>query len=264
MRTVWPVLTIILAAAAGSTTTGTRTNAATRATEDLSDLLRMADAVAEVSVVATRVEAPESALPRTVATLKVLKVHKGSLANGAEVSAEYVGGTIGDRQVISSGQPRLAAGDRAVLLLTKRPNAAHWRVLGGDVGQIVLTTDGQGRTAASRAEGLFEYFVPDARESKGYRHARSETLPVDAMEELVGAVLREGTPVVAREEIAGTAPVTDAAGHGCTHVPAVVLAPRPAEPSSDSPFVVRLLSTMGLITAFWVVSRRVLRKLAMA
>src|SRR5437764_3236271 len=69
--------------------------AASRLTEDLTELLKTADAVAQVTVTAVHVQAENDAnLPFTVVTLSVEKVYKGALAAGTEIQAEYIGGTL--------------------------------------------------------------------------------------------------------------------------------------------------------------------------
>lgn len=227
------------------------TLAATRFTDDLTELLRMADAAAEVSVVHTTVKTPGRAgVPLTVVTLKVQRVYKGDLPAGTEIAAEYPGGFDGAHTVVSPGQPQLHTGDRGVLLLARPAGqASTWRVLGGDVGQIVLTRNDAGQDVARRPAGQFEYYVQDRSSLTGYRRVACAALSAELMEELVQTILRTGRPVLEREERAAVP---------AQPVPAATQAPRmalPAEPDGAA-WPMRLIVVLVVTTVAWLASRR--------
>ncbi|MCY3017792.1 MAG: hypothetical protein NTW87_02005 [Planctomycetota bacterium] len=132
-----------------------KTSAATRLTNDLAELLGMAGLVVEATVQATSVQTDtRNGIPLTLAVLKVHRVYKGDVAPESEITVESFGGFNGTQTVIACGQPQFNAGDRSLLLLAKSSaNPMNWRVLGGDIGQIILSEDKDGQTVARRAIG---------------------------------------------------------------------------------------------------------------
>ena len=136
--------------------------AASRLTENFSDLMRVATAVVEVEIIKLEPIPEGSGMPMTLATLTVRKVHKGEVKE-ATITAEHIGGVHDNQRVIATGHPEFAVGDRAVLLLKKANDAAtNWRIVGGDAGHVILVNQ-LGRTIARRATGTFDFFVPDAQ-----------------------------------------------------------------------------------------------------
>jgi hypothetical protein len=225
-------------------------SAASRATDDMLELFRMAGAVVEVTVVRTTVgRSSRAGLPLTVVTLTVQKAYKGDFAAGAEVTAESFGGSDGGRTVVASGGAQLNVGDRAVLFLTKPASATNWRVLGGSVGQIVLTQNNQGEWIARRGSGQFEYYVRDGASVTGYRRVTCGAVTAAQSDELLQTIVRTGRPVLEREE-AKAAPVLPA--------PAAMSAHRvaPANVSEDTSLMMRLVLFVGLTTLLWVALRR--------
>lgn len=221
--------------------------AASRVTEDLAELVKAAGAVAEVTVTAHRVQAekPDS-LPFTVVTLSVEKVYKGALAAGSEIQAEYIGGAAHGRTVVSPGQANLKIGDRAVVLLTQVPNAANWRVLAGDAGQIVLAQDGEGRALARRASGRFEFYVADDASLTGYRPVKSATIYADQMSAVLSAIVNTGRPVLENHSVAAAREIP---------APAAMMSLAPAPAASESSVVARLVVVLLATTLIWALSR---------
>ena len=198
--------------------------AASRLTEDLTELLKMSDAVVQVTVTAQRVQAgnPQN-VPFTVAALSVEKVYKGPLAAGATIQAEYIGGAAYGGMVVSPGQPHLNTGERAVLLLAQVPGAKNWRVLGGDAGQIVLARDGSGTDIARRGSGRFEFYISDEGSLTGYRSVKGAAIHADQLGALLQAALDTGRPVLEKEQAARALPL-----------PAANAIVSTSEPSGDS------------------------------
>ena len=226
-------------------------HAASRATDDLGEMLRMATAVAEVEVLSRSVQSGATAgIPLTVASMRVVKVYKGDLKPGELITVECFGGSDGTQQVFVSGQPDFAPGGRSILLLWKpAASAANFRVLGGDSGQIVLASDG-GRTIARRASGEFDYCVRD-QNSALVTH-RSSLLSADAAGELLRALLETGTPVLETGLELPPSVIAHASQHNHNHA---TVACQAAEPTGI-PLPLRLLIAVALTTAAWLALRR--------
>ena len=225
--------------------------AATRLTEDFSELCHLAQLIAEVEVTGQTVEAHSRVgVPLTIVTMSVIHVYKGAAVAEARLKAEYIGGFDGQYTVVSPGQPHFAPGERAIVLLSKFPGTENWHVLAGDAGQIVLTSDPIGLPIARRASSVFEYYVHDRASPAGSRLITGATLPLPLLERLLNAIVTTGRPVL--EE-----------GDGDTS--ALV----PARPSAAGiplsrttrhtvlRFVFPLLIAMGALGLVWVLVRRV-------
>jgi hypothetical protein len=229
--------------------------AATRLTEDLTDLLQFSEAVAEVTVLAKKVE-PTSALeiPVTLVTVQVRKVYKGEFTENSSLTVEYFGGFDGRNQVVVPAQPELNVGDRAVLLLIQaRKPDGNWRILSGDTGQINLKTDAIGRLIAQRAHGHFTYFVGNKSAGESCSSAESTTLSADEFARLLHTTLDTGCPV-----LEGGAPVVatpPASAPCCNPLPSQLEVAAPAKPES-SPVPTRVLIVLAVTTALYLVLRR--------
>jgi len=252
ISTFFAVVLVSLALALSCAGLGTRTHAATRLTDDIPELIRMASAVAEVRVLnAVFQEQNAAGISFTVVTLKVNRVYKGELSAGAETTAQFFGGPDGTHQAVSAGQPQLSPGDRAILILTRSPDeSANWRVLGGDVGQITLQGDGAGECVARRASGQFNYYVRDGASTTGYRRITCSVLGGGQMEELLSTIVRTGRPVLEQCESATPAPLWPA--------PAATTAPRrtAAANSHSTSLLTKLVFVFVLTTVAWLISCR--------
>lgn len=177
----------------------TSTRAASRLTDDLTELLKLAKVVAEVEVL-TQTNQPESKaqVPVTVVTLKIHKIFKGDLLLQSELTAEYLGGFDGHNQVVVPGQPVLVPGLRAVVLLSNSVDpSARWHVLAGDAGQINFGQNEKGESIASRTSGgQFEYFVRDEQSLTGYSPVKSTWVSSACFYDLLSAILATGRPVL--------------------------------------------------------------------
>jgi len=250
MNTAKTILNLTLALTISALIGLSQSGAASRVTEDLTDMVKMAGAVAEVTVTAQRVQADNAnSVPFTVVTLKIEKVFKGQLDAGNEIQAEYMGGAAFGRMVVSPGQANLKMGDRAVLLLTKAPNAANFRILGGDAGQITLSQDGEGRQLARRGSGRFSFYVADEAALTGYRQVNSSAIYSNQLNALLTTLTKIGRPVL-ENEYAAEAKTLPA--------PAAMTAAAPA--SDDSSLFGRLLSVLFATTLVWAASRYFLNR----
>ena len=194
------IATVLLAASLAGVCGYRANHATTRLTDDLSELLKHAKAVAEVVVLEQSVQ-PDSkvSLPLTLVTLEVKKVYKGELKPSTRITAEYFGGFDGKLNVVVPAQPALAPGQHAILLLTRNDQqSANWRVVGGDVGQVSLSS-ANGQTTARRNAGRFEYFVRNKQSITGYSPVSAETLTQERLGELLEATIATGRPVLERE-----------------------------------------------------------------
>lgn len=232
--------------------------AATRLTEDLTELLQFSQAVVEVVVLDKRTE-PTSALdlPVTLATVQIRKVFKGEFPENTNLTVEYFGGFDGKNQVVVPAQPELNVGDRAVLLLIQvRKPDGNWRILSGDTGQINLKADEDGRLTARRAHGSFTFFVGNKSAGESCKSAASTALSAEDLDRLLHAVLNTGCPV-----LEGGAPVdaTPPASAPCCNP----LAPQHPQPTAaparneSSAIPARLLIAFAIITALYLILRRV-------
>lgn len=128
----------------------------------------------------------------------------------------------------------------------------HWRVLGGDAGQIILSRDDNGHAIAFRANGRFEYYVRDASSLTGYRSVNSPAVSAGHLDELLHAVLDTGRPVI--ETPANHEPTTT------NHEPILASHEAPTsihQPPSTSPFLAMFVLAIAALSL--VVVRRGLR-----
>jgi hypothetical protein len=202
MKTCRWVMPIFAALVISASLGETPSQAATAATEDLTELTTLADAIVEVEVVALHNGYDQAlSLPFTIATLKVLKSYKGTFKAGDEVRCEYFGGEFGAETTIVPGQAKLNAGEHAVLLLAankKRPE--NFRVLGGDLGVIRIE-----ESTARRANGRFDFYVADASSLTGYVAVNSVAISTTQLGDLLLATLNTGRQVI-EKPTAATAP----------------------------------------------------------
>lgn len=218
--------------------------AATRCTEDLADLARMAQAVVEVEVIDTQSAGISNSTPLTVAHVKILKTWKGKIAE-AEIAVEYIGGTCGDQRTIATGQPVLTASHRYVLLVSKFPQVQNWRVVGGDAGEVELISD-QEHTAAVRPEHRnFEYFEQDGKSLTGFKRVNCAVMSEEAFRGLLQEIVATGKPVLGARQAAVETPVPVQQEHNA--VP---------QTGSTALLIVRLLCTVALTTFVWYFGTR--------
>ena len=250
MNTAKTILNLTLALTISALIGLTQSGAASRVTEDLTDMVKMSNAIAEVTVTAQHVQAENAdSVPFTVITLKIEKVFKGQLEAGNEIQAEYMGGAAFGRMVVSPGQANLKMGDRAVVMLTKAPNAVNFRILGGDAGQITLAQDGEGRQLAHRGSGRFSFYVADAASLTGYRQVNGSSIYANQMNALLTTLVAVGRPVL-ENEYAAEAKTMPA--------PAAMTAAAPA--ADDSSLFGRLLGVLFATTLVWAASRYFLNR----
>lgn len=219
--------------------------AASRLTEDFVELMRLSSAVVAVEV-ATVQPQPSSgdAIPVTYATLKVLKSYKGELTAESLITVTYIGGVQGDQRVIAPGQPVLAPGDRALVLLTKHKD--NWRFVGGDAGHVIMLQDQQGNHIARRAAGVFEYFLSDAESLSGYSQTKAPAITAQRLEQLLSAIASTGRPVI--EE-----PVKHAGRPAMVAQAPAIMGSLPAD--SGSSLASRILAMFAITTAGWLLLR---------
>jgi hypothetical protein len=190
----------------------TLNHAASRLTEDLTELLKRADAVVQVSVKTQHVQTNNAqGVPFTVVTLCIEKSYKGTLSADTEIQAEYFGGALEGETVVCPGQPKMDVGERAVLLLARVPGAQNWRILGGDAGQIVLVRDGSGQELARRGCGQFDFYLADESSLTGYRPVKGTAIFARQLGALLQAVLDTGRPVLEKQQAASAIPLPVAA-----------------------------------------------------
>lgn len=251
MTTAKTILNLTLALTISAVIGLVHTGAASRVTEDLTELIKYSQAVAEVSVTGQSVQDDNAQnIPFTVVTLKVEKVYKGELNTGAEIRAEYMGGAANGKMVVCPGQAHFKIGDRAVVLLTKVANAANWRVLAGDAGQIILAQDGEGRMLARRATGRFEFYAADAASLTGYRQIKSVSIYASQMDALLNTLVKIGRPVLENE------PAAEAIS---TPAPVAMAALTPAS-TNDASLLVRIFVVLAMTTLVWAASRRLMNR----
>jgi hypothetical protein len=225
-----------------------RSIAATRHTEDLCDLVKMAQLVIEAEVIETKPSSASTPVPLTQARIKVVKVLKGT-STESEILIDFAGGISGEQRVIAPGAPELIPGHRYVLLVSRFPQAENWRVVGGDAGQVEIVTAASGTIARRVGNCKFEYYASDARSLTGFTRVRCAEMRESAFSALLRAIIETGRPVI-------ESPTPAVA----TVAPIQVNAPVPVHDGSSEntrrPAGVRLLITTGVTTVLWVLLRR--------
>ena len=185
-----------------------RAGAATRLTDDLNDLIQMAEAAVEGQITDQSAGPESGSIPTTLYTLRVAKTLKGSPEEGSNITLESLGGSNSqgkEGKVVCFGEAKFKPGDQVVVLIRKR--GLNWRVLGGDVGVIIL--DGPGNAAqASRANGTFEFYVADKSSLTGYHNVNTRIMSHDLLSRLIRTVVTTKRPVL--EELPEPAPAIHA------------------------------------------------------
>jgi hypothetical protein len=172
-----------------------RSGAASRLSESFLDMMRIATAVVEVEVIKLEQKTEQSNWPAMIATLSISRIYKGDIDKQI-ITVEYIGGFQNKQEVLATGQPRVSTGDRAVLLLKKHDeNAAHWRIVGGDAGHVILKQK-EGQCFASRAAGTFEFFLSDTESITGYKEIKTPHVSRERLDKLLQALLTTGNPVI--------------------------------------------------------------------
>ncbi|HYG74192.1 MAG TPA: hypothetical protein VEK08_04225 [Planctomycetota bacterium] len=223
--------------------------AASRLTSDFNELLRLADAIVEVKVLEVH-----SRERKSTATLRIERVIKGDVPNAAPLEIEYLGGYDGPYRVISPGQPNFSAGEHALLLLKRSENEQRWHVLGGDVGQVTIATDGLNQRLARRASGKFEFFVADAESLSGFRKVNSVEISYQQLERLITAVLESGRPELAEPE----APVASVAASATGDDPILRALTKPSK--NEWSFTSRALLFLAISVVLFGLMRRLRAK----
>ena len=227
--------------------------AATRLTEDLADLFRMAQFVIEADVLDSQpAGAGREGIPMTQATLKIVRVIKGEAAVGDVTVAEYLGGRNGERITVAPGQARLVPGSRVILLLSKFKDMANWRVIGGDAGQI----DMEGETARRACGSPFSFYVKDPASITGFSARKTTELSAAMLDCLLRALANTGRPEIEAPKGQVMNVSAPAMKH---HMPATQIAfvnqIQHNGTSNDWSIGSRIAVTMSLLLAGFIVSR---------
>ncbi|HYG76878.1 MAG TPA: hypothetical protein VEK08_17875 [Planctomycetota bacterium] len=250
MLTLKTIVTMLLSLALALLLTPLIPQAASRTTEELADLIRMAEAVVEIEVLAQDQHSDaRSGLPLTLTTARVRSSYKGTLSQGEQIVIETFGGKTGEQIVFAPGQARFEVNMIAVTALIAHPvEKGRYRVLGGDVGQIVIVPDANGKRIARRMWNQFSYYAADRESLTGYRAIRSQAIAAATMDELVKTIIATGKPVL---EKPAQVPAASAA------LPQAVSAPQvlAVEPTGAS-LAYRVFIILGLTTLAWITIRR--------
>ncbi len=250
------------------------TNAASRLTEDLADLFKSAELVVAAEVLDRQAAGSGGeAVPMTAVTLKIQHVFKGSGTDtGDLVRAEYLGGSSGSgMQTIVPGQPNLVPGSRVVVMLSKFGRTPHWRVIGGDAGEIDFALSDDGRPLVHRASGgKFDFFVGDAQSLTGYRSVSVSALNENQFMQLFEAIATTGRPVIETQaavlneksvnfsapEPKPTSDLARSQVEPVAPIASVTLNATPVETSTGFSLTGRLVVTLLLTSLAWLIGRR--------
>jgi len=255
------------------------TYAASRLTEDLAELFKSAELVVAAEVLDRQAGAVGAeGVPMTSVTLKIQRVFKGSGTDTGEVvRAEYLGGSSGSgMQTIVPGQPNLVPGSRVVVMLSKFGRTPHWRVIGGDAGEIDFALSDDGRPLVHRASGgKFDFFVSDAQSLTGYRNVNVSALNENQFLQLFEAIATTGRPVIETQAAVAVVlkdqtvnfsapepkPTSDLARSQVAPIATVTLSAAPAETSTGFSLTGRLVVTLLLTSLAWVIGHRSIHSL---
>jgi hypothetical protein len=223
-----------------------RSIAASRYTDDIAELARIANIVVEAEVIDVESLSATSGsqISMTRSHLKVVKAYKGNI-NEIDLYVEYPGGNDGAQQAIAPGQPTLITGRRYVLFLTRFSPSRQWSIVGGDAGQVELMTDSDG--AIAQREGRFEYFVQDNKSLTGTRRIECSVMRETDFRDLLETIIATGRPVVATSVSVAQSPAM--------HPQVAALAAPVA-----TPVFIRLLITVIVITLVWLTGTRYMAK----
>jgi hypothetical protein len=231
----------------------TSADAASRLTEDFSDLVKRAAVVVEVKIERCRQEQNEQVgMPLTVASAQVVRVHRGTMGANAQLEMEKFGGEVDGMKIVVPGQVEFVEGAHAFALLVESPlNNGRWRVLGGDAGYVLREKSGQ-QTVARRATGRFDYFVSDEKSLTGFVSRQSQSMNDEDFNALVAALLETGRPVI--NVVSHEATATPIPAQPSLPVVAMPIASAAGE-SSESSLLVRLGAVLLFITLAWGAGR---------
>jgi hypothetical protein len=224
--------------------TGERTLAASRYSDDLAELSRIAQAVIEVEVIGIE-SAPDSkaAMPLTRASVKIRRIYKGNV-DAEDLSVAYPGGNDGAHQTICPGQPALVAGHRYVLFVARFSPAAGWCVVGGEAGAVELIGGSDGTIARRQGSLRFEYFAPDSKSLTGTQRIERAVLSDVEFSALLETIVETGRPVVTTP-VSAMAPVSASA-------PVATLSETPG----TAAVLIKALATILVVTIVWLVGTR--------
>ncbi|HYF49902.1 MAG TPA: hypothetical protein VEJ63_10875 [Planctomycetota bacterium] len=244
------LMTFALAAAISVVVSESTHRAATTRTEDFADLLKLADCVVEVNISALKHEPTSSlGIPRSVATLKVLRCYKGTLEAAVEIQCETFGGASGESTIVMPGQAKLETGTKALLLLTKAGDI--WRVLAGEAGHVDLHRDQNNVEVAQRANGSFEFYIRDEQSLSGYSAVKKDALSAEQLRKLVDLIVTTGRNVF--EDTAISRAISTAA----PVVGKAMIHSQPTETPASSGFPIgRIALIVGLTSLAWLAIRR--------
>jgi len=113
------------------------------------DLVKRAEAIVIATAVESHSELRDGGRIVTVATLRVDRLLKGSLAESVQLVE--LGGTVGDRTTLVPGAPRYEDGKRYLVFLHTN-NAGEWMTFGFGLGKFEFVSDLRGRELLTRGE----------------------------------------------------------------------------------------------------------------
>jgi len=238
---------LLLALCFAALACGSIPQAATRSTDSVADLVRLAETVVEVDVVKQTESDKSEPIPYSMTTLKIKKSYKGALVAGQLIEVKCFGGRRGAFEVFASGQARFESNMRAVVALSRDSEAPHvFRVLGGDIGQIVLAPDDSGRIMARRSSGKFSYYAADKESLTGYKQIETAAVPAETMDALLNTLVDTGRPVLENGSALPVVPASKTA-----------LASTPNTPERHTSLLSRLLIVLALTTLALFAFRKV-------
>ena len=234
--------------------------AATRVTEDLAELFKLAQVVVEADVLETKpVGLGREGVPMTHSLVRIVRVIKGELTADTAITVEYLGATGDSTATIVPGQAVLVPGKRVVLMLSKFKQITEWRVLAGDAGQIDLGGENQA-TARRTCGAAFNYYIADPKSLTGYTQKNATELNRTTLDSLLEAIASTGRPVIgatapAAEQAARPEPAAaqQQASNSSSAVSAAPVAPATTTASS---IVLMTFVSVALMLAALVVGHR--------
>lgn len=248
MRTFYTAIVTAAVVLIYSLWTDERSIAASRFTDDIAELARIANMVIEVEVIDVEsVFVTGTQVPMTQSHLRIVKTYKGSTIE-TNLCVEYPGGNDGAQRTIASGQPSLTAGGHYVLFLARFSPSKQWSIVGGDAGQVELVSDSDGMIAQRVGRPGFEYFVQDNKSLSGTSRVNCSIMREGDFRDLLETIIVTGRPVVATAASAVQRPVS-------MHQQNSTLSD-----SVATPLFVRILITLTVVSLIWLVGTRCVAK----